>query len=710
MSSNPPDGLRKGPLISDWFRMDANGTLTAMTGRVELGQGNRTALLKMVADELGTRPNDIAIETARTDRTVDEGFTAGSLSVSEGGMALRWAASALRHLLLNAAATKLGTEGNELDIADSMITRGGVPTDLTFAKLATELNFDVPVEELASPRPPRMRCRESRDIGRIDLRERIVGAPFIHDMTAPDMLFGSPVHPPTLSARLVSLDVDSLKARPDIVDVVVDGSFVGVLAKSPYEAARAARAVRRIAEWSEAAGLTDDAMDVILGSEEALETVFETGVAESGTNRRFEAAVSRPYLCHASIAPSAAVAVWDSGVVTVWTHSQGVFPLRRAMAMALRMEEENIVVIHQPGAGCYGHNGADDAAFDAVLMARAVPGRHVKVVWSRSDEFQAAPLGPGMATTIAATVSSHGRITSVDVVVNSAPHAGRPGVNGTPNLRSASYLSEPILPAPSGDVPLVRGGGADRNAVPGYNVPNMRVRKRIVRSLPYRTSSLRSLGAFTNVFAIETLIDDMAAEFGADPIEFRLRHLDDPRSCEVIERLAQMTATERMQTLPDGCGWGLGFARYKNTSGYCAVMACVTCTDEVRVRQVRCVADIGEIISPDGARNQIEGGIVQATSWATKEAAEFEGARVLAAGWMDYPILRFSEVPQVKVELIERPKEPPLGCGEIAQGPTVAAIGNAVMAGLGIRLRDLPITRSAVVKAISQLPDGQARF
>ncbi len=388
--------------------------------------------------------------------------------------------------------------------------------------------------------------------------------------------------------------------------------------------------------------------------------------------------------------------------MTVWTHSQGVFQLRKAIGMALRMDESRITVIHRSGAGCYGHNGADDAAFDAVLMARAVPGRHVKVVWSRQDEFRVAPLGPGMATTVSAVVSSGGsRIVSMDVIVNSAPHANRPSVNGSPNLRAAGYLSDPTPPAPSTDLPLVRGGGADRNAVPCYAIPDVRVVKRIVRSLPYRTSSLRSLGAFTNIFAIETLIDDIAAAQDADPIEFRLRHLEDPRSRAVIERLAELTAMERLQPLPEGCGWGLGFARYKNTSGYCAVMACVNCADEVHVTDIRCVADIGEVISPDGARNQIEGGIVQSVSWTTMEAAEFEGTTVLASGWIDYPILRFTEVPRVTVELIERPEAAPLGCGEIAQAPTAAAIGNAVRSALGVRVRNLPITRSAIIEAAS---------
>jgi len=289
----------------------------------------------------------------------------------------------------------------------------------------------------------------------------------------------------------------------------------------------------------------------------------------------------------------------------------------------------------------------------------------------------------------------------MDVTVNSAPHANRPSANGTPNLRAAAYLANPVPPARSTDLPLSRGGGADRNAVPSYAVENVRVRKRLVHDLPYRTSSLRSLGAFTNVLAIETLFDDIARSLGEAPFAFRLRHLDDPRSRAVLERLEEDTREERAAPLPEGAGWGLGFARYKGLSGYCAVVARVEVEDEVRVTDVRCVADIGEVVSPDGARNQIEGGIVQSISWTLKEAARFDGAAVAATSWLDYPILTFSEVPRVRVVLIERPEESLLGAGEISQGPTTAAVANAVRDAVGVRVAGLPITRNAIIAALS---------
>lgn len=701
MSPKVPAPLGAAPLISDWIEVSEDGGITCLTGRVELGQGNATALLQMAADELGVVPEAITLVTARTDRTPNEGFTAGSVSITLGGQALRWAASALRRLVLDAAAAGLGAEAGQLDIREGMIVRNGEATGLTLADVVRDIDLGRPVVDFAAPRSAEDRARAAHPIARIDLRERMTGAPFVHDMTAPGMLFGAPVHPPHVDAPLLSLDLDALRARRGVVEVVRDGSFVGVVAETPLDAARAAEWARASGTWGQVEGEVGDPVEAVASSTAEAETIVETGEVNRNDGRWFETTVTRPYLFHASIGPAAAVARWDGESVTVWTHSQGVFPLRKAISMALRMAEERITVIHRPGAGCYGHNGADDAAFDAVLMARAVPGRPVKVVWSRTDEFRAAPMGPAMATTVRALLGADDRIRAVDVLVNSPPHGNRPSSNGSANLRAAAYLAEPVPLARSNDLPMARGGGADRNAVPGYAVGDVRMRKRLVHDLPYRASSLRSLGAFTNVLAIESCIDDIARDLGEEPFAFRLRHLDDPRAREVLERLDAESREARAAPLPEAAGWGLGYARYKGMAGYCAVLARVELGDEVRVTDAFSVADIGEAVSPDGAINQIEGGIVQSISWTLKEAVSFDGAAVADTSWLDYPILRFSEVPRMHVSLIERPGEAPLGAGEISQGPAAAAVANAVRDALGVRVTGLPITREAIIAAAS---------
>ena len=695
-----PAPLEVAPLIRDWFSVGADGTITILTGRVELGQGSLTALRQIAADELNCAPDDLAIHAADTGATPDEGFTAGSMSIPQGGAAVRWAASALRAALLLAAAGRLGVDANGLTLEDGAILERGALSGLSLGDLAGSLDLAQPVAELGGPKPQAERWRRGRCAPRLDLRERMVGAPFVHDLDLPGMIHGRPVHPPTLGANLTDLDLEALKARPGVVEVVRDGSFVGVIAKTPYAATRAAQWARANGTWTRGTPGPNDALEAIAGSEEDATLVVSTGDVGAVEGQVFETEISRPYLFHGSIGPSAAVAEWGDDEVRVWTHSQGVYQLREAFAMALDLPEERFRVIHAPGAGCYGHNSADDAAFDAVLMARAVPGRPVKVVWARVDEFRTGPMGPGMVTRAKATVGADGRIAAMQVVVNSAPHANRPGRNGAPNLAAAPYLSTPMPHARSTDIPLARGGAADRNAVPLYAIPNVEVQKRLVHALPYRTSSLRALGAFANVFAIETLMDDIAHELGEDPAAFRLRHLDDARARKVIEAVVVRAAAERRAPEGEGTGWGLGFSRYKNMSGYCAVMARVSVDEDVHVTDVLAVADIGEVVSPDGARNQIEGGIVQSVSWAIKEAVPFDGGGVAVESWLDYPVLRFSEVPRVSVDLIERMDAPALGAGEIAQGPTVAAIGNAVRNVLGVRVRRLPLNRDSIFEAL----------
>ena len=408
---------------------------------------------------------------------------------------------------------------------------------------------------------------------------------------------------------------------------------------------------------------------------------------------------SRPFLAHASAAPSCAIAQWSESQLHVWTHSQGIFNLRADLAIALARPPESIVVEHAEGAGCYGHNGADDAAFDAALLARAAAGRPVRVQWSRADELAWGPAGAAMAIDIEADLDSGGRSVGWRHELWSNGHVSRPGRGKIPTLLAASHLGEPFPRVVAGNPPLTGGGGAERNAIPLYDFPAWRITNHRLTEMPIRTSSLRSLGAFANVFAIESFLDELAAERGEDPVALRLRHLEDARARAVIETAAARAgwSTWRKQ---EGVGHGIGFARYKNMGAYCAVIAEVEGEADVRVRRLVAAVDVGEVINPDGVANQIEGGAIQAASWTLKEAVRFDRTRITSDRWESYPILRFSEVPAVEIEIIARPEEKPIGAGEAAHGPTAAAIANAVFDALGVRVRDLPITRERVIAAM----------
>jgi CO/xanthine dehydrogenase Mo-binding subunit len=364
------------------------------------------------------------------------------------------------------------------------------------------------------------------------------------------------------------------------------------------------------------------------------------------------------------------------------------------LALALRVAESRVTVRHAEGAGCYGHNGADDVALDAALLARAVPGHAVKTLWMREDEFGWAPVGPAMVVALRASLDDTGHIVAWHTELWANGHGSRPTTgrtdDGTPTpaLLAAWYLEPPFARPPAVNPPHPTYG-AQRNSVPLYAIP-ARVDYHYVRAEPLRPSALRTLGAYGNVFAIESFMDELADAAGIDPVDFRLRHLDDERAKAVIEAAAAranwQAGARRSRSQ------GVAFARYKNHSAYCAVVADVEIEREVRVKRLVCAVDVGLVVNPDGVANQIEGGAVQATSWTLKEEVRYGPDGITSVDWETYPILGFAEVPAVDVVLIDRPEQPSLGAGEAVAGPVAAAIANAVASLLGVRVRDLPLT------------------
>ncbi|HEY5291154.1 MAG TPA: molybdopterin cofactor-binding domain-containing protein, partial [Burkholderiales bacterium] len=502
-------------------------------------------------------------------------------------------------------------------------------------------------------------------------------------------------------ATLVSLDDARTRALPGVVAVVRDGSFVGVLAEREEDALKALDALRQGATWRETESLPDAAaLDDWLKAQPAdTQVIAERGAsAAAGAAETRRARYTRPYLAHASIAPSCAVAQWDGGCLHVWSHSQGIYNLRTDLALALALPLESIVVEHVEGAGCYGHNGADDAAFDAALLARAAAGRPVKLQWTRADELSWAPLGPAMTVEIEADLDAAGAILAWRHEIWSNGHSSRPGRAKTPALLAAAHLEHAFARPIAINPPVAAGGGADRNSIPAYDLPAWRIASHRLLAMPIRTSALRSLGAFANVFAIESFLDELSAERGEDPLAHRLRLLSEPRARAVLDAAARR-ANWAGWAKREGHGHGIGFARYKGKGAWCAVIAEIEAGREIRVLRLVIAVDVGLAINPDGVANQIEGGAIQAASWTLKEQVRFDRTHITSSSWEDYPILRFSEVPAVEVELLDQPNSPSLGAGEAAQGPTAAAIANAVFDALGVRVRDLPITPERIIAA-----------
>jgi nicotinate dehydrogenase subunit B len=700
-----PGSLQKNRMLDGWLRINPDGTVTAFTGKVEIGQGIVTALAQIVADELDVDLARIEMISGDTSRTPDEGVTSGSRSIEESGTALRFACAEARSVLLDTAATKLGAPASSLRVEDGVVLAPG-GARVGYGDLTAEASLKREATAKVKPKPPSEHRFIGKSVPRHDIPAKVTGgAAYVHDMRLPDMLFGRVVRPPSPRARLLSVDERAVKKMPGVIAVARDGSFLAVAAEREEQAITAAAVLRKSAKWQQPATLPPTGRKLFdylrrLPSQDSVVSDKSDPSAPPAV-KTLEATFTRPFQAHAAIGPSCAVAQWKDGKLHVWSHTQGVFPLRGELAKALKIPVSDITVTHREGSGCYGHNGADDVALDAALCARAAGSRPVKLQWMRDDEFRWEPYGSAMTISLSAGLDAQGRIVEFHDEVWSHSHSTRPGESDGTNLLAAWYLKEPQRAGTPRNIPQPAGGG-DRNAIPLYTFPRQRVVNHFLPEMPVRVSALRTLGAYANVFALESFMDELATAANADPVEFRLRHLTDPRAKAVIEAVASKAGWRAKETGDGRRGRGIGFAKYKNLAAYVAVIAEVEvdrATGAIKVPRAFGAADAGLIVNPDGLANQIEGGIIQSTSWTLREAISYDSTRVLTRSWADYPILRMTEVPAVDVTLINRPEERSVGAGESSQGPAVAAIANAVANAIGRRIRDLPLTPDRVKSA-----------
>src|SRR5260221_419891 len=591
--SKLPVSLAANPALSSWVRFSPEGHVKVSPGKVEIGQGIVTALAQIAADELDLDIGRVQMVRASTASSPNEGVTSGSLSVQQSGSAIRHVCAEVRQIFLALASDRLGVAIDALAVEDGTICGpGNIRT--SYWELADEVSLERDAMPGAVPKRSTQSTLAGHSIARVDIPDKVFAhRRFIHDSALPGMLHGRVLRSELSAARLVDMPEDRARAVDGLVAIVRDGNFAGVVSETEDGAEAALGALRKAATWSAGETLPDeDRLAEWLKAQPVESTVVDNRMASqtSEKQRTIRRQYTRPYLAHASIAPSCAMAQWSGERVRVWTHSQGVYFLRSDLALVLKLPIENITVEHMDG------------------------------------------------------------------------------------------------------------GGADRNSIPLYDFPSGTIESHRLTTMPIRTSALRTLGAQGNVFAIESFLDELAAERGEDPVAFRLRHLSDSRARDVIKSVAK-----RANWKPDqqtGIGYGLGFARYKNTGAYCAVVAEIEGAEDISVKRLTIAVDVGEAINPDGVVNQIEGGAIQATSWVLKERVRFDRQRITSNTWTDYPILRFSEVPEVEVELIQRPDSEPLGAGEATHGPVTAAIANAVFDALGVRVRNLPITLDSLIAAM----------
>jgi CO/xanthine dehydrogenase Mo-binding subunit len=697
-----PGPLNDNPRLDLWVAFPEPGRVVVNTGRVELGQGVLTAMAQIAADELDVAIACVTVRSGVTDGMPNEGYTAGSQSIQFGGLAMGQACADVRALFIARAAKILACASDELAVRDGVFFRNGVSTGQDYWTIAPAIDLSVDASGLAK----RKASADLRFVGhssaRSDLPGKIFGDDvFIHDIKLAGMKHARVVRQPNKGASIGTINEASIRrAAKGAIEFVRSGDFLAIVGDNETAVELAGAAAVNHVTWANVETPTPlqqeanwllqrPVIDRLLGPPEP---------SDAQGKQRFEATYTRGYLAHASISPSCGLAQFKDGHLAVWTHCQGVFPLRAALARTLKLDASSITVHHVQGSGCYGHNGADDAAADAAAIAMLMPGTPIRIRWRREEEFIYEPKSPAMLVKVRALIDSAGKPSDWTAEIWSGNHNGRPGGG---NALLAGYALPDQEPLPqANEVPEAAGGGATRNADPLYDIPNKRIIHHMVTETPVRVSALRGLGAMPNVFALECAIDELAERAGIDPVAYRLAITTDMRARAVIEKVTTMANWQANAPGGNGAGRGIAFARYKNRAAYSAVIVDLEVDEEIRLRHVWCATDGGLIVNPDGAINQLEGGVIQSASWVLKEQVRLDGGTA-SFDWDTYPVLKFSEVPPIDIALINpTSSDMPLGVGEATAGPTAAAIGNAVSHALGIRLRDLPLTRERIMAAL----------
>ena len=704
----PSPSLSTSPLAKHWLRFGPEGIFELRSGKVELGQGIAAALTQIACNALGIKATQIVWVTGDTRHSPDEGFTAGSQSIEVGGQAWQRVGDIVRSRFALAAAERMSCQVSDLTLRAGAF-HGPSGQQTSYHQLALEnkvawedLRVDAEDPELLTI------PTESETVTRSDLWRKFTGDGFIHDHRLPDMWHARILRGPHPFSSAAEWPVEQLKKLKGVEQVLIQNAFVALVGRDEGALVKAHAQARQLISWIVPKIPAQQPAHVLLPSMDKKSSIalHEAGQPTPGTaprkdTHRLRRQYSRPYIAHASIGPSCALASpTEEGGVQVWSHSQGVFTLRDQVAQALKLSKQQVQVVHQPGAGCYGHNGADDVAFDAAFIAHTW-GLNVRVQWSREDELTVSPMGSASSVDIQAGLSADGHIQNWHVQVWSHAHVNRPGWgNGLQLLGAWQALPDEKPPEPK-DMPLPAGGGL-RNAVPAYEVGELTVEHHFLESSPVRVSALRSLGAHANVFAIECLMDELSEVSNQDPVAFRLKHLADPRARHVVQKVAEMSNWHARGNAGSGIGYGMAYGRYKNKAGYCALVAQVEVSERVKVLKVWACVDAGKVVHLDGLRNQIEGGILQAMSWSLHESVQWSDQGISSNDWENYPILSFLDVPELDIDVVNDTSKPSLGSGEVVTGPYAGALGNAVAHALGIRARHLPLTPENLMLAMDQ--------
>ena len=716
-SSGEPDPTQ----LDSWIAIGQDGSVTIFTSKVELGTGIETALAQIAAEELDVSWKKIKVDMGDTSKTIDQATTSGSRTIERAGPQVRQAAAAARKELLRRAAEKLSAPAEKLTVRDGVVSVVGNPSKrVSYAQLIGGKRFNVKIQaegrgnelKLAQDvkaKDPKEYTTVGKTVPRFDLPPKVTGeAVYIHDMRIPGMLHGRVIRPPTVSTAPVNIDEDSVKNIPGFVKVVQQGSFVGVVAKTEWAAIKAAEALK--VTWAKPTTKLPANAEELYAYLKNTKSFTTLKGAEKGdpaatfdkAKKQYEATYRWPFQLHGMIGPSCAIADVRGDQATVWSGCQGPFRIRASVAALLKLPEKNVRIIYRDGSGSYGRLSSDDSSEDAALLSR-LAGAPVRVQWSRRDEHGWEPKGPAQLQTLRAGVDDAGKIIAWEFTDYSLPWT----------VASATTL----LASQQTGIKSKSPGQGNGNQGSGeiYAFENIKVAAEQIpwmqlEPLPLRTSNLRAPGQLSRCFASETLLNEIAADLGVDPIELRLRHLtEDKRGTDVLKAVADKARWQK-RSAPTAksngaTASGRGVAMTRRSGGYAAAVADVEvnkATGKITVQRITLAHDCGLIVNPDGVKNQVEGNIIQGVSRALLEEVSFDATGVTSLDWASYPILKFPEVPTLDIVLINRQEVSPLGAGELATVPVPAAIANAIFDATGVRLREVPFTPKRILAGLQK--------
>jgi CO/xanthine dehydrogenase Mo-binding subunit len=688
--------------VESYLVIDANGMVTLYSGKVEIGTGNSTAITQMLAEELSLPFDRVTLVQGDTALTPNQGPTYASLAIQEGGMQVRRAAATAREALLDLAAQRLGVTKGELAVRNGVVRLSSGDREIPYAQLVGDQKSPIKLDPAAPLKSPSDYTIVGTDVPRIDIPAKIFGKfDYVHDLKLPGMLHARVVHPPAVGAQLQRFDDAGCRKIPGYVRAVRKKDFLAVVATDEWSAIRASTTIS--ATWSPWGGLPDESrlFEYVRNSKvernDVLQSAGDSSAAMNAHGKLLQATYDLAMNTHGSIGPSCAVADFRDGRLTVWTPSQAPHLLREQVAVMLQMTPENVRCIYLEGAGCYGRNGADDCSSEAALIAKEI-GRPVRLQWMRADEHGWDPKGPPLLLDYRARIADDGQIVAweSDIFLPARPMT-RSGVT--------------LLAAVLGGLPKFGSGSGTK--IPGLGIPYALAANKLTAhwlvDTPLPAAWIRAPGRMHNTFGNESFLDEIAAATGVDPFELRLRHLGDKRGHELLERLREFAKWEPRgsRARDSGAlarGRGVSYGKYELVRTYVGVVADVTVdrtSGRIKVDRVWVAHDCGQIINPNGLRNQIEGNVVQTVSRTLVEKLTFSRSAVTSLNWGSYPILTFPDVPKVDIALIDRPTEVPWGAGEPTTSVIPSAIANAVFDATGARVRSVPFRPATVLARLN---------